>query len=70
MSVTSFHRHFRRATSMTPIQYQKRVRLIHAARTKLLSEHRSVAQSASKLAMKAPPSSIASIGGNSSVTGR
>jgi AraC-like DNA-binding protein len=42
MSVTSFHRHFRRATSMTPIQYQKRVRLIHA-RTKLLSEHRSVA---------------------------
>ncbi len=42
MSVTSFHRHFRRATSMTPIQYQKRVRLIHA-RTKLLSEQRSVA---------------------------
>ncbi len=42
MSLTSFHRHFRRATSMTPIQYQKRVRLIHA-RTKLLSEQRSVA---------------------------
>ncbi len=42
MSVTSFHRHFRRATSMTPIRYQKRLRLIQA-RTKLLSEQRSVA---------------------------
>jgi len=42
MSVTSFHRHFRRATSMTPIRYQKRLRLIQA-RTKLMSEQRSVA---------------------------
>jgi AraC-like DNA-binding protein len=37
MSVTSFHRHFRAVTSMTPIQFQKQVRL-HEARTRLLSE--------------------------------
>lgn len=30
MSLTSFHEHFRRLTSLTPIQYQKRLRLIEA----------------------------------------
>jgi AraC-like DNA-binding protein len=36
MSVTSFHRHFRAVTSMTPIQYQKQLRL-HEARARLLA---------------------------------
>jgi AraC-like DNA-binding protein len=42
MSVTSFHRHFRAATSMTPIQYQKQLRL-HEARARLLAEPGDVA---------------------------
>ncbi len=37
MSVSSFHRHFRAVTSMTPIQFQKQIRL-HEARTRLLVE--------------------------------
>jgi AraC-like DNA-binding protein len=37
MSVTSFHRHFRALTSMTPIQFQKQIRL-YQARTRLLAE--------------------------------
>jgi AraC-like DNA-binding protein len=36
MSVTTFHRHFRALTAMTPIQYQKQIRL-HEARTRLLA---------------------------------
>lgn len=37
MSVTSFHRHFRAVTSMTPIQIQKQIRL-HEARARLLAQ--------------------------------
>jgi AraC-like DNA-binding protein len=37
MSVSSFHRQFRAVTSMTPIQFQKEIRL-HEARARLLSE--------------------------------
>ncbi|MFC3501429.1 AraC family transcriptional regulator N-terminal domain-containing protein [Micromonospora krabiensis] len=36
MSLTSFHRHFRAVTTMTPIQFQKLVRL-QEARTRLLA---------------------------------
>jgi AraC-like DNA-binding protein len=36
MSVSSFHRHFRAVTSMTPIQYQKQIRL-REARARLLA---------------------------------
>jgi AraC-like DNA-binding protein len=36
MSVTSFHRHFRSLTSMSPLQFQKSIRL-HEARRMLLS---------------------------------
>jgi len=43
MSVTSFHRHFRDVTSMTPIQYQKQIRL-QAARSRLMSAPEDVAQ--------------------------
>jgi AraC-like DNA-binding protein len=42
MSVTSFHRHFRAVTSMTPIQFQKQIRL-HEARARLLAEPGDVA---------------------------
>jgi AraC-like DNA-binding protein len=42
MSVSSFHRHFRAVTSMTPIQFQKQIRL-HEARTRLLTEPGDVA---------------------------
>jgi AraC-like DNA-binding protein len=42
MSVSSFHRHFRAVTSMTPIQFQKQIRL-HEARARLLAEPRDVA---------------------------
>jgi AraC-like DNA-binding protein len=37
MSVSSFHRHLRALTSMTPIQFQKRIRP-HEARVRLLAE--------------------------------
>ena len=42
MSVTSFHRHFRSVTSMTPIQYQKQIRL-QEARARLLANPKDVA---------------------------
>ena len=37
MSMTSFHRHFRAVTAMSPLQFQKRIRL-HEARRMLLSQ--------------------------------
>lgn len=43
MSVTSLHRHFRAITSLTPIQYQKQLRL-HAARTRLMTAREDVAE--------------------------
>jgi AraC-like DNA-binding protein len=43
MSVSTLHRHFRAATSMTPLQYQKQIRL-QEARALLLSSARDVAQ--------------------------
>jgi len=42
MSVTSFHRHFRAVTTMTPIQYQKQIRL-QEARIRLIAEPHDVA---------------------------
>jgi transcriptional regulator GlxA family with amidase domain len=42
MSVSAFHRHFRAVTAMTPIQYQKRIRL-QEARLLLISDARDVA---------------------------
>jgi transcriptional regulator GlxA family with amidase domain len=42
MSVAAFYRHFRALTAMTPIQYQKRLRLIKARRL-LLFEPRDAA---------------------------
>ena len=42
MSVSSFHRHFRAVTAMTPIQFQKQIRL-QEARSRLLAEADDVA---------------------------
>lgn len=42
MSVTSLHRHFRAVTTMTPIQFQKTIRL-QVARSRLLAEPGDVA---------------------------
>lgn len=41
MSVSSFHRHFRAVTSLTPIQFQKQIRL-HEAWARLLAKPRDV----------------------------
>jgi AraC-like DNA-binding protein len=43
MSASSFHRHFRSVTCMTPIQYQKAIRL-QEARLALLANRRDVAE--------------------------
>ncbi|NEI74531.1 helix-turn-helix domain-containing protein [Rhizobium lusitanum] len=42
MSLSTFHRHFRAVTAMTPIQYQKQVRL-QEARMRLIAESEDVA---------------------------
>ena len=42
MSVTSFHRHFRAVTSMSPLQYQKQIRL-QEARARLIAAPHDVA---------------------------
>jgi AraC-like DNA-binding protein len=52
MSIPSFHRHFKAATAMTPLQYQKAVRL-HAARRMLL-EHTNVAGTAYAVGYESP----------------
>jgi AraC-like DNA-binding protein len=45
MSVSAFHRHFKSATSLSPVQYQKRIRLMHA-RTLMVAKGSSVAAAA------------------------
>jgi AraC-like DNA-binding protein len=45
MSASSFHQHFKSMTTMTPLQYQKRLRLLEARRL-MLSEAASVAEAA------------------------
>lgn len=41
MSVSAFHRHFKAVTALSPLQYQKRIRLLQA-RTLLVAEAKSV----------------------------
>lgn len=43
MSVSSFHRHFRSATSMTPLQFQKQIRL-QEARALLMTRPRDIGE--------------------------
>lgn len=45
MSVSAFHRHFKAITSLSPLQYQKRVRLLQA-RTLMVASARSVTAAA------------------------
>ncbi len=45
MSTSTFHRHFRAVTSMSPLQYQKSMRL-HEARRLMLAEHLDAASAA------------------------
>src|SRR3546814_15939318 len=45
MSVSAFHRHFKAVTALSPLQYQKRVRLLQA-RTLLVAHAKSVTSAA------------------------
>jgi transcriptional regulator GlxA family with amidase domain len=45
MSVSAFHRHFKAVTTLSPLQYQKRVRLL-TARTLMVASARSVTAAA------------------------
>lgn len=53
MSVSSFHRHFRSVTAMTPIQYQKRIRL-QEARARLITQPHDVAGVAFAVGYESP----------------
>ena len=53
MSVTSFHRHFRALTSMTPIQYQKQIRL-HEAMTRILADPGDIAGTGHAVGYQSP----------------
>ena len=53
MSASSFHRHFRAATSMTPIQYQKQIRL-QEARALLMNRSANVAEIAHRVGYESP----------------
>ena len=54
MSVSAFHRHFKAVTAMSPLQYQKRVRLLHA-RTMLLGRQQSVTFVAQEVGYRSVP---------------
>jgi AraC-like DNA-binding protein len=45
MSVSSFHHHFKQLTSMTPLQYQKQLRLLEAKRL-MVAENANVTRAA------------------------
>lgn len=45
MSVSAFHRHFKAVTTLSPLQYQKRVRLLHA-RTLMVAKAKNVTNAA------------------------
>jgi AraC-like DNA-binding protein len=53
MSVTSFHRHFRTLTSMTPVQFQKQLRL-NQARSHLLADPGDVAAAGYAVGYRSP----------------
>ena len=48
MSIATFHRHFRATTSLSPLQYQKQLRLLDARRL-ILTEQHSVGEVANKV---------------------
>jgi len=53
MSVSAFHRHFKAVTNLSPLQYQKRVRLLQA-RTLLVANARSVTRAAFEVGYESP----------------
>jgi len=53
MSVSAFHRHFKAVTSLSPLQYQKQVRLLHA-RTLLVAAGHNVTSAAHEVGYESP----------------
>lgn len=53
MSASSFHHHFKALTSMTPLQYQKQLRLLEARRV-MVTEAASVADAAYQVGYESP----------------
>jgi len=53
MSVSAFHRHFKAVTALSPLQYQKQVRLLHA-RTVMVSGGKSVMSAALEVGYESP----------------
>jgi AraC-like DNA-binding protein len=53
MSTSTFHQHFRSMTSMSPLQYQKWIRL-HEARRLMLTEHRDAMTAAFQVGYESP----------------
>lgn len=53
MAPTTFHRHFRKVTSVSPIQYQKNLRL-HEARRLMISDNETVANAAYAVGYESP----------------
>jgi AraC-like DNA-binding protein len=53
MSPSSFHHHFKQVTSMSPLQYQKQLRLLEARRL-MLAENSTAANAADKVGYESP----------------
>lgn len=53
MSVSAFHRHFKAVTTLSPLQYQKRVRLLQA-RSLMVASARSVTSAAFEVGYESP----------------
>lgn len=53
LSVSAFHRHFKAVTALSPLQYQKRVRLLHA-RSQLIAGHGSATSIAFGVGYESP----------------
>lgn len=53
MSLSAFHRHFKSVTALSPLQYQKQVRLLQA-RTRLIGEGFSVTAAAHEVGYESP----------------
>ena len=53
MGVSTFHHHFRQVTSMSPLQYQKHLRL-HSARERMLAEGMDAATAAFEVGYESP----------------
>jgi AraC-like DNA-binding protein len=53
MSVSAFHRHFKAVTALSPVQYQKRIRLLQA-RKLLVTGGRNVTSAAFDVGYESP----------------